>query len=269
MNTILKDFSQAKVNAAIERNIIEQYPFIFSPLNSFEIHDTEELVWFVTGFPHAYLNYVLLAKFKNDEIDTGIEATLQEFRKRRVPMMWSVGPSTKPNDMGTYLIAHGLIPERTEMGMAIDLVDIQENLSIPPGLIVEPVRDENTLREWLHIVAVSFTYPDSVVDILSDLYSHLSFNRHQCWQLFIGVLNGQPVGASRLFIGAGVAGIYHVATIPEERGRGIGTAMTVAPLREARNMGYRLGVLRAAENARGVYSRIGFKEYCPFHFFTW
>jgi ribosomal protein S18 acetylase RimI-like enzyme len=269
LNTILKDFSQSKVNAAIERNIIEQYPFIFSPVSDFEMHETEKLVWFVTGFPHSYLNYVLRAQFKNDEIDTGIEATLQQFRTRHVPVTWSVGPSTVPIDIGRHLISHGLIRTRTEMGMALDLLDMRENFSSPPGLIIERVQDKNALRKWLHIVAVSFEYPDSVVDMLSDLYSHPSFNQHQRWQIFIGFLKGEPVGASRLFVGAGVAGIYHVATVPEVRSRGIGTAMTVAPLREARNMGCRIGVLRAAENARGIYSRIGFKEYCPFQFFTW
>ena len=267
MDTILKDFSQLKLNAAIERNIIEQYPVIFSSLPDFEMNDTEKLVWFVTGLPYSYLNYVLLAQYRQDEIDAGIEATLQPFRSRRVPLTWSVGPSTKPTDIGIHLISHGLIPTRTETGMAIDLRKIKENFPAPSGLIIEKVRNEQTLQKWFRAVAASFAYQDTVVDILSDLYSRLGFNRHRYWQLYTGCVDEKPVGASRLFLGAGVGGIYHVATVPEVRGQGIGTAMTLAPLREARDLGYRIGVLRAADNALSVYKRIGFKEYCDFHFF--
>ncbi|UCE19692.1 MAG: GNAT family N-acetyltransferase [Gemmatimonadota bacterium] len=269
LDTILNDFSQPKVERAIERNIIEQYPFIFSSLPDFEMIDTGRLVWFVTGLNSSYLNYVLLGQFKLEEIDTGIETTLQEFRTRRVPMTWSVGPSTEPINIGKHLVSHGLVHTRTETGMAVDLQEMKENFPAPPGLSIEQIRDEDGLQKWFRVVAASFAYQNTVVHILSNLYSRLACNRQRYWQLFTGFVDQKPVGASRLFTGAGVAGIYHVATVPEMRGRGIGTAMTLAPLREARDLGYRIGVLRAAERALGVYKRIGFQEICSFHFYLY
>ncbi len=72
-----------------------------------------------------------------------------------------------------------------------------------------------------------------------------------------------------LFLGAGVAGIYNVVTTPETRGQGIGTAMTLAPILEARGIGYRIGVLTSSEMGFGVYRRLGFQEICKSGNYEW
>jgi predicted acetyltransferase len=70
------------------------------------------------------------------------------------------------------------------------------------------------------------------------------------------------VASSTLFLGAGVAGLYYVATLPAFRGQGIAAAMTVTPLLEARQMGMRVGVLQASDQGKGLYRRLGFETYC-------
>ena len=64
---------------------------------------------------------------------------------------------------------------------------------------------------------------------------------------WIALLDGVPVAAAALFVGAGVAGIYNVATVPEARGRGIGRAVTAAALAEAVARGQRTAVLGSSE----------------------
>ncbi len=46
------------------------------------------------------------------------------------------------------------------------------------------------------------------------------------------------------------------------RRQGIGTTLTLAPLRDAAQRGERLGVLFAAPMAFRLYQRMGFREYC-------
>ena len=72
-----------------------------------------------------------------------------------------------------------------------------------------------------------------------------------------------------LYLGAGVAGIYNVATLQEVRRQGIGSALTVAPLLQARAWGYHIGTLQSTPMGLHLYYRLGFREYCTFQAYFW
>jgi GNAT superfamily N-acetyltransferase len=63
----------------------------------------------------------------------------------------------------------------------------------------------------------------------------------------LGTLDSKAVCCGLLYDGGGVAGLLGLGTIPEYRGRGIGSAMQLERLRLARDLGYRYAVLFASE----------------------
>lgn len=63
-------------------------------------------------------------------------------------------------------------------------------------------------------------------------------------QFFAVLRDGQPVSTSLLYLADGLAGIYSVSTLPEERGKGFGAHATAEALRAAFTLGYRVGVLQ-------------------------
>jgi ribosomal protein S18 acetylase RimI-like enzyme len=68
------------------------------------------------------------------------------------------------------------------------------------------------------------------------------------------------VAAAALFVGAGVAGVYNVCTVPEVRGQGIGRAVTAAVLDDAVRRGLRIAVLGSSPMGYPVYRRLGFRD---------
>lgn len=227
------------------------------------------MVWITTDVPHSFLNRVYQARFHPDEVDRRIAEVVAHFASRGLPLSWHVGPSSKPRDLGGRLITQGLLHTGHEIGMAIDLSALHETSPTPSDLVIERVDCMPRLQRWMGVVAASFQYPEKTADVLLDVFGNPGFGEHLPWRLYVGCLHDDPVGASRLFLGGGVAGIYAIGTVPERRGRGIGTAMTLAPLREARRLGYRIGVLRAAEVALGIYRRLGFTTLCRFGMYLW
>ena len=266
---ILRTFSLPALEKAIETNIVEQVRLLAGPSPQVRIHDASDMVWIASDVPHPYLNRVYRARLDPDEVNRLVAETLAYFASRNLPMSWHVGPSSQPDDLGAHLTTHGLIHTGDEIGMAVDLLALDEHSRPPSGLVIERVGDVDRLHEWVHVVALSFEYPESVASVLFDVFGRQGFGQGLPWRLYVGFLNEEPVGASRLFLGAGVAGIYAVATVPEKRSQGIGAAMTFAPLREACGMGYRIGILRAAPAGLAVYHRLGFSECCRFGIYDW
>lgn len=176
-------------------------------------------------------------------------------------MVWFTGPATRPDNLPAYLKAHGFTGGDTPC-MALDLMAMNDQVQAPPDLAIRQVGDGGELAQWCHTMVCGFPFPEFAEAPFLDLLTHAGFGEQMPLRLYIGWLEGQPVATSMLLLGAGVAGIYCIATIPEARRKGIGTAMTLAPLRDARELGYRLGVLGSSEMGFGVYHRIGFREVC-------
>ena len=82
---------------------------------------------------------------------------------------------------------------------------------------------------------------------------------------YLAIFEGVPVGISMIFYGSGVAGIYNVGVLPEYRKRGIGTALTMEPLYQAKKKGYEISILSSSESGFKIYSQIGYKECCKFN----
>jgi GNAT superfamily N-acetyltransferase len=264
---ILKDFSAPALVMAIKANLFEWYRYIGRSPGA-EMHQSPQLTWLLTGIPTSFVNGVLRARLEPDNVDDVIAETLAHFKSRNVTnFSWWVEPGDRPADLGEHLVARGFNYTEGGPGMAVDLLELNEDLTTPSGLTIERVGDPEMLRKWAYASLTGFGISDTNVSTWFDVFAGLGFDLPL--RNYVGSLNGEAIATSGLFLAAGVAGVYVVATIPEARRQGIGAAITLAPLREARAMGYRIGILHSSPMGLGVYHRIGFKEYCKMSHYEW
>ena len=225
--------------------------------------------WVIGGSPVAYHNCVLRADLPPDAADAAIAASIARFRAHGAPGSWHVGPSMRPADLGARLTAHGFVHEGDDIGMAADLAARREEVPLPPGLVVERVRDDRALAAWADVLARSFGEGEPEANWVRDTYRRIGLGDDVPWRHCLGRLAGQPVATASLFVGGGAAGVYFVSTLPSVRRRGIGAAMTLAALREGLALGQRVGVLGASETGYSMYRRLGFAELCRISLYEW
>lgn len=265
MDDILVDLSVPSLTSAIERNLFAIVS-AFSKWPRADVHEEAEVLWSMTDIPFPVFNSVMRAQLTPTRIAVVVDSITAQAKSRNVPLLWWTGPTTQPADLGKYLESHGFVSAGDVPGMAVILENLNENISMPDGFTIQQVKDNETLKHWGQVSAKGFGWPDFAGEGFYDLLQHVDPN--SIWA-YIGLLNGEPVATSMLALGAGVAGIYNVATIPEARRQGIGALMTLIPLHEARRIGYKVGILQASEMGVKVYRSLGFQEYCKIGQYIW
>ena len=258
---ILTALSEKTLAAVIEANTVDYWRTCCAHMPGAQFHEDDQMTWFITGVTSApWYNQVMVTQLAAEEVEK-IDETLALFKERELPMLWSVTGSTRPMNLAELLQARGLTQAGTLTGMAVDLEALVDDLPAPQGFAVERVRDAAAFQRWRRAYVDGFAMPESAARALLDCYAAIGFDDDLPFRHYIGVLAGETVASATLFLGAGVAGVWHVGTIPAARRQGIGTAMTLAALQDARALGYAVGTLYASDMGTGFYRRVGFKQY--------
>lgn len=266
MSGVVPAVDPSTIAGLIEANI-NDYLLSYARLPGAVVHDDAESNWVEAQLSGATFNSIVRARFQPGQIDRQIEAVLNHFRERALPVVWHVGPASEPPMLGDALLRHGLTFLEEEPGMALEIAHLNSVNAAPPELTIEPVRDEAGLRDWID----TWLFPVPAAERAAQFEARRMhwLEPERAMHCFLGTWNGSPVATSMLYLGNGVAAVHHVVTRPEFRRRGIGSALTVRVLHEARIRGYHVGVLTASPEGIGSYRRIGFRPYCVIRRYEW
>ncbi|GAB2671500.1 GNAT family N-acetyltransferase [Kribbella swartbergensis] len=227
-----------------------------------EQRDDSSVSWTIGGSPIDYHNAVVAADLTADEVDATIAESIELMRRYGVPGSWHVGPSMRPAELGKRLLDAGFTHGGSEPGMAVKLAELHQPAAVP-GLEIIRVETGEQLDVWEATLGRGFGEGEKEARWVAEVYRRLGYG--DPWRHYLGMLNGEPVATTTIFLGAGVAGVYFVMTVPEARRRGIGAAITYGALRQARDVEY--GVLGSSPAGKSVYAGLGFREYCTIHLY--
>ena len=269
MRDILGDLSDTRLVKTVIKANWENYHYCLGRSATVELSVGKYLTWFVTHMPDHFMNLVVCTELPPEGIDTLIENALTHFKSLNVKRLsWLIEEGVPAAEIKVQLENHGLtFRESFATEMAADLMSLPEKTQIPNGLRIMTVEDEALLRKWIHVASIGFRIPQDVENIWYSFFAEAACERP--FLTYLALLNGVPVATSQLFTSAGVAGIYNVTCLPEARGQGIGAAITLAPLLEAREMGYRVGILQASSMGYKVYQRLGFQDFGKLSVYLW
>jgi GNAT superfamily N-acetyltransferase len=266
LNTILEDFSPAKIIAAMEINSQEQ-ALLWARALDVEVHEDAGVRWFISGLPYALCNGIVDAHFSARQANDNIDTILEHLNSFQVPMACVITPSTQPADLAQRLQRFGWQAIDADPGMALDLHTLGPQPGLAHDVHIRQVVDEATLKDMIRVLIVGSELPEDTISFLLDLYKRRGFPRDPAIRFYVAYRGDEAVATALLFLSGGAAGIYNVATLEHARRQGIGSATTYAALLAARDKGYRIGVLQSSPMGLNVYRRLGFVPYCTFHFY--
>jgi len=259
MHTVLHDISSGELLPALESNMVAFWsPYGRGPGGT--VVSSPRLAWFYTGIPSPLFNGVLSVRLDRGDVEDVVDHLKAKIATHGAPALWWIGPLSKPDDIDELLRHHGIVPAGEVPAMAIDLARLATTHAPIVRFTIRRVEGAQMRALWARTAAVGTGFTEEVSDAMVAVENALADPDYDAQHRYIGFLDGRPVATSAMVLHAGVAGIYAVATLPAARLRGIGTAMTAAPLLEARRMGYRVGILQASSAGHMLYRALGFED---------
>ena len=265
MDHIQTDVSDEALVTAIRANLCDFFRHTSRSNPAEYLEDNQFTRWY-TPLPHPWFNGVLCSNPYSEEDKSFIDETIKYFRlKGTNTFTWWMEPHLKPSNWEAALSGHGFGFSNDTPGMAIDLHEMKDSMQPLEGFEIRTVDDEESLHSWTNVFLNGFGLPPTWESITFNLWMQLGLDFPI--RNYLGYWKGKPVSTSTVFYGGGAAGIYCVATLPEARGKGIGAAITLKPLQDAREIGYRVGALQSSEMGFNIYQRLGFSHLCQIEYF--
>jgi len=253
MNEILNKTDTNSLLFAIETNLNDFY-IRSSQHPNFDSNLKKTINW-VKAKSADWPSCIFRANFGKQNIDSKIKKIISLIKKDKAPNGWTVGPLTKPKNLGQYLEKNGFSNVYHQSGMAVNLIKIKETPIIQNNLEICKVTNPDQLIKWSENVSKVFNIKIDI-DLLEFLLETNNI------QFYLGIFNNKVVSTLLLFLSAGVAGLHAVATLPDFRSKGFGYMMSRTALIDALNLGYKIGVLQASSLGEIIYRKLKFKKYC-------
>lgn len=215
------------------------------------IHEVDGVVVCLTGLDDDEQNTALIEREPEDAAAALAEAE-GVFRAHGRTLGVDVERGRHP-DVDAALRAIGLEMVATRPAMAADVEDV-EPAQVPDGVEIVRVTEPETLADLVDVEVGAFETDRAVAEGLL-APSQLSLPNVR---LYAAIADGRAVAQAVTNTQGGAVGVFGVATLPEYRRRGIGTAITAFAIDDVRDE-TDLAWLQSTEMGRPLYERMGFR----------
>lgn len=259
-STVLPHASMTAIGDGIGTLIARHMDLTFrAVLRGPQVVTKTKYIRLLTGENHPFGNFAIVA----DSVDASeIGATAAAIEPLRVcgkpAAMLYVSPVA--DAVGERLKAAGFELHEPMPTMAVDIERLAAT-RLPAGYEFVRVGSGSEGDAWTEAFAVGYEVPRGVAEAFSPNAINAMTAADAAMQFFAIVRDRKLVCTSLVALMDGVAGVYCVSTVPEERGKGLGAYATAEPLRLAANAGYRVGVLQSSAMGHSVYKRLGFADF--------
>ncbi len=230
--------------------------------------------------PALLINRAMSLRFPPDNLGTDLARLEAPFLRHRIPPSVYLTPASAPSGLRRVLMARGY---RTEYRQTVMVYDLGEGGAATVGWAGAAGREGPAVQApaagpasaplqvleagrpveydaWCRVFLEGFEVPPDMHAVMYEM--NLRSLRHPQVTGLLGVVDGEPVATTCLFVEGDTAGLYAVSTIPKARRRGVAGAMVRRALDLARAQGVTLAVLQTGTGGdpERLYRTLGFRD---------
>lgn len=213
-----------------------------------------DIIFFATGCESPFLNIVIDTRDCSNHSSEIIALAKAFFYKHSVPWVWLV---TKAATQDLQNNGFALIEEVP--AMYFSLSNPISSFEIESFSIREVERHDN-LSTWIEPLQEGFPSDDN-----GECYRKLNANLLQKGELklrhFVGFYHNEIATAATLFLSNKAVMLHNLATKKAFRNKGLGTAITLHMMLQAKQLNYKHCFLESSIEGFNLYRKIGFKIY--------
>ncbi len=247
---------------ALEQNLWAQWSQFGAPTGcSFQWDD--EICQLDTPIPSFPYNGVF--KFSvSENAPNRIDSIIGHFDARAVDHFWLLHPTAAPDDLDRLLEARGFAEMDVFDGMVVEPGKLNASVSAPDDVQIHEIKPEDE-PVVLEMVAKRWSAPTDAMSQLQAFFRSARIGEPDSpMRGWLATMNGAPIGKGFTYRTDNIVGLYGVATRPEARGKGIGSALCARALRDSCADGVDLLVLHSTKMAHALYAGFGFRDVAPF-----
>lgn len=221
-----------------------------------------------TGLRVPLLNLALGCNFPVDADDTVIDNEIRDvvafFESRGVPWLWWIGPYSSPAHITPYLKRQGIIAEPSKLpAMIAPMVSEITTSTVNSAIKVWRASTVADLQAASKIRHKAFRFPaGEALYYFEEMKADWLEDTGPAWLYLAGYRVGSPVAIGAVIMGAGLPGIYIMATLPDYARRGFGKVIMTHLLRHIKSGSNEnsMIVLTASRYGFPLYTQFGFQH---------
>jgi GNAT superfamily N-acetyltransferase len=114
--------------------------------------------------------------------------------------------------------------------------------------------------EWSYVLCESFGLNIEINGpFYSNVWSRVEVGPNKPIRMFIALKNDRIVGGCHISLACGIACLFNLVTLKNERGQGIGKSLSLIAMIAAKELNYRYMVLETSSMGLPIYQKLGFK----------